>query len=384
MVAAIEKLDPAFSIYTGDVVAHDIWSVNKSEALDDFNATYSLLDRLSPVYAAVGNHDSAPVNIFPPTSDPDNEWAYQALFSDWEELSTSITSRTPHGSYTSLTRDKKLKIISYNSIFYYTLNFAMYTDPMANDPANQLKWLLDELDSAESASQRVWLIAHIPTGNSDHLRDQSDYLDRIINRYSETISALFFGHTHKDQFQVSYSDYDNRNSDTASAIGYVAPSLTPTSGLPAFRVYEIDPETYAVLDYTMYVANITAEGFQEGPEWVEYYSAKKAYGSHVGVGSGNGAELTPAFWHNVTVAMEGDDAVFEAWLSRTTRGVDVPDCDADCKKAKICQLRGGDAVYNCHKATPGLSINKRDTDTGPECDEGGSGALLARMFTMYR
>lgn len=35
--------DPAFSIYTGDVVTHDIWLVDKSETLAE---TYSLLDRL--------------------------------------------------------------------------------------------------------------------------------------------------------------------------------------------------------------------------------------------------------------------------------------------------------------------------------------------------
>ncbi|KAK9606030.1 hypothetical protein V6Z94_009883 [Aspergillus fumigatus] len=65
MVAAIAAMDPAFSIYTGDVVPHDVWSVNQTEVLHDLNATYSLLDQLGLVYAALGNHDTAPVNLFP-------------------------------------------------------------------------------------------------------------------------------------------------------------------------------------------------------------------------------------------------------------------------------------------------------------------------------
>lgn len=66
MMNAIADLNPAFSIYTGDVVAHDVWLVNKTEALTDFNATNSAMKHsLGVVYAALGKHDSAPLNLFP-------------------------------------------------------------------------------------------------------------------------------------------------------------------------------------------------------------------------------------------------------------------------------------------------------------------------------
>lgn len=50
-------------------------------------------------------------------------------------------------------------------------------------------------------------------------------------------------------------------------VGYIAPALTPTSGNPTFRVYSVDPVTFAVLDFSVYYANITSPTFQDGPKW---------------------------------------------------------------------------------------------------------------------
>lgn len=380
MVEAIEELNPAFSIYTGDVVAHDIWMVNRTEVLDDFNATYSLLDRLGLVYAAVGNHDTAPVNLFPaseiPASHDSMDWAYQALSSAWHGLAPIDTA--DRGSYSSIVPGKNLKIISYNSIFYYTNNFYMYTDPMALDPDSQFTWLIDELAAAEAANQRVWLIAHIPSGSADHFRDYSHYFDQIVTRYEATIAALFFGHTHTDLFQLSYTDYTDRSHSTAAATGYITPSLTPTSGPPSFRIYDIDPITFAVLDYTVYTTN-TSTSVQTGPSWAKYYSAKESYGALLSPAyTEPTAELTPAFWHNVTALMEADDSVFQAWWARRKRGFDVSECTGDCVAAEICKLRGADALFNCVQATPGLHLKKRVDGEG--CDERGVGVLLARLM----
>jgi hypothetical protein len=42
-------------------------------------------------------------------------------------------------------------------------------------------------------------------------------------------------HTHKDEFQIAYSDYANQVASTATMMSYIAPALTPTSGNPTFR-----------------------------------------------------------------------------------------------------------------------------------------------------
>lgn len=389
MVTAVEGQAPDFSIYTGDVAAHNIWNVDQREVLADFNTTYSLLDRLGLVFAAVGNHDTAPANIFPPTASPHNKWAYDALLADWEAMAPipdSSAKDTHLGSYAAaLDPSGRLRVISYNSIYYYTFNFAMYSDPMAYDPTAQFAWLIAQLDEAESLNQRVWLIAHIPSGSKDTFHDASHYLDQIINRYEATIAALFFGHTHTDQLQLSYSDYTHRTADTASAVGYITSSLAPTSGPASFRVYDVDPETFGVLDYTMYIANISSPGAQDadGPAWVPYYSAKAAYGSALSPPvTDPAAELTPAFWHNVTEAMQRDESVFQAWWERRTRGYKVPECSGECVDKEICGIRGADAQFSCVETEPGISITKRETEEDGSCDEGGGGLLLARIMRL--
>jgi sphingomyelin phosphodiesterase len=390
MMDAIASLKPAFSIYTGDVVAHDVWLVNKTEVLQDFNATYSTMEStLGLVYAALGNHDTAPLNLFPSTNVPSSynpQWAYDALTTSWLTLTSdnpAISTAKEYGSYSARHKDTKLRIISYNSIFYYKYNFFSYEEPMPFDPDGQLSWLISELSAAEAASERVWLISHIPSGNSDHFRDHSHYFDQIVQRYEATIAGLFFGHTHTDEFQVSYSDYAHRSWDTATAMGYVAPSMTPTSGPPSFRVYEIDPVTFGVLDFTQYIADISDSA---EPKWVPYYSAKKDYGSRLDVPVEEDMELTPAFWHNVTVGMEKDPSLFQDFWARRTRGFEVPRCEGDCVSKEICALRGADAQYSCVEATPGFSFEKRGERSvllekrfQPECNHAGMAPLLAKI-----
>lgn len=64
---------------------------------------------------------------------------------------------------------------------------------METDPGGQLAWLVTELQSAEDAGERVYIIGHMPMGAGDAFYDGSNYFDQIVNRYEATIAALFFG-----------------------------------------------------------------------------------------------------------------------------------------------------------------------------------------------
>jgi sphingomyelin phosphodiesterase len=98
--------------------------------------------------------------------------------------------------------------------------------------------------------------------------------------------------------------------------------VTPTSGNPTFRVYDLDPKTLAILDYTVYITNISSPTYQTlVPVWEKYYSAKEAYGALVTPPlTDPTAELSPQFWHNVTIVPEEDDVEFQAYNARKTRG----------------------------------------------------------------
>jgi sphingomyelin phosphodiesterase len=91
--------------------------------------------------------------------------------------------------------------------------------------------------------------------------------------------------------------------------------------------------------------------------------------------------------------METDNSVFQAWWARTTRGFNVPECNAQCARDQICSLRAADAQYGCVRGT--LSITKRDgLDLGgavpdshvhvqsarPQCEEAGLARVLAAVI----
>lgn len=46
---------------------------------------------------------------------------------------------------------------------------------MERDPAGQLAWLVSELEGAEQAGERVWIMGHMPLGKADAFHDQSQY-----------------------------------------------------------------------------------------------------------------------------------------------------------------------------------------------------------------
>ncbi|KAJ8119374.1 hypothetical protein O1611_g10623 [Lasiodiplodia mahajangana] len=244
---------------------------------------------------------------------------------------------------------------------YYVHNYWLYEEPMAKDPSGQLAWLIGELDAAEKAGERVYIIGHMPPGARDAFHDASNYFDQIVNRYEATIAALFFGHTHLDEFEISYSNYSQRTSDNAVAVSYISPSMTPTSGHPAFHVYDVDPLTFGVLDVTTYIANTSHPAFHsaDGPVWTKYYSARETYGAIVKPplvslkisdkqSEENVRELDPAFWHEVTELFEKDSTAFEGFITRKRRGWQPEVCDNDdCKSAEICKLRAGRAQDNC-------------------------------------
>ena len=173
------------------------------------------------------------------------------------------------------------------------------------------------------------------------------HLDQIIQRFDATIAAVFYGHTHQDEFEIAYSTPAAPTADTAVMVSYIAPALTPTSGNPTFRVYSVDPVTFAILDYTVYYTDITSPTYQSGPTWEKLYSVKEAYGSLVTPPvTDPSAELTPAFWHSLTELFESNDEVYQTWYARRGRDYSAATCTGTCKTASLCKLRASQSQYN--------------------------------------
>ncbi|KYK61510.1 acid sphingomyelinase [Drechmeria coniospora] len=367
MYRAINKVAPdaAFAIFTGDIVDHAVWKTSQTSNAQIIDHAYTTMnDSLKLVYGTVGNHEQHPVDAIQPISVGNNaNWLYGLLSSKWQSWigKPSTASAESMGAYSTKYPKGNLRVISLNTNLYYQRNYWLYRNMEDKDPNSQIAWLVRELDAAEKAGENVYIIGHMPLGDKDALPDPSNYLDQILKRYSSIISAMFFGHTHVDHFEISYTDYAARTAENAYLTSYIAPSLTPTSGMPSFRVYEVDPDTFAVRDVITYIADMKNPAFQTtGPVWAKFYSAKEAYGKAVDPPvTDPEAELTPAFWHRVTEAFEKDASLFDAYMARKSRGWNVAKCTGDCKAAELCQLRAGRAQNNCFVPQPGFHFSKR-------------------------
>ncbi|GJE99928.1 sphingomyelin phosphodiesterase [Phanerochaete sordida] len=393
MYEAIQQFAPhaAFTLFTGDVVDHTDWLVNKSVVTFDLAAfNFDMVTKLKgPIYPAIGNHDTAPVNTFPrdTTITPlETQWVFDTQSAGWEPLigaAAALQEKHTSGSFSAVVPGMKLRIISLNTQFWYKQNFWVYDSEVQQpDPNGLLAFMVQELQAAEDADQRAFIIGHIPLGKEDTLNDQSNYYDQITQRYKNTIAAQFFGHSHKDQFEIAYSDFNDQTADTATSIAIVAPALTPTSGNPAFKIYDIDPDTFEIMDAKVYITNISTPNFQSHtPQWEFYYSARATYGPVTSPPLAANAPLDPAFWHRLTEAFETNDTAFQQFNTFISRGADVGACDAACKASTICDMRALRAENNCDGPSLGISLKRDERAQGRMAESDAcEGRSIAHIF----
>lgn len=104
-----------------------------------------------------------------------------------------------------------------------------------------LQWLTDELVKAENKSEKVHLVSHVPPGIEQCLLSWGREFSRIIERFSDTIVAQFYGHTHYDEFLVFY---DVETMSQPISFGFVTPSVTTwTTHNPSYRIYTVDNDS---------------------------------------------------------------------------------------------------------------------------------------------
>ncbi|KAF8591353.1 sphingomyelin phosphodiesterase [Ramaria rubella] len=348
-----------FSILTGDVVERATWLVDKPtwhrEGEVDLAAWNSQMAAKvgSPVYGAIGESmlmsqrlsDTAPVNAFPRAdtlTTLNAQWVFNIQSAGWRQwIGAAAATELDHtsGSYAVVVPDTNLRVISVNTQFWYPQNFWLYnTDNMPVDPNGILAFMVRQLQASEDAGQRAWIFGHIPAGESDVFHDQSNYYNQIVQRYKNTIAGQFYGHSHMDQFEIGYSDFNNQTAETADSVALICPALTPSSGNPAFKLYDVDPDTFEIMDAKVFIANLSDPGFQIKPTWELYYSARDSYGPLVGNLRPNDS-LDPAFWHGLTEVFETNDTAFQLWNTRLSRGGNVFPCTGECKNNTICEQR---------------------------------------------
>lgn len=223
---------------------------------------------------------------------------------------------------------------------------------MNPDNSGTFGWMISELQQAEDAGERVWLISHVPSGWDGNVAmpNPSNLFYQIVDRYSpHVIANVFFGHTHEDQFTIYYAGNASvQTADTALMTGWIGPSVTPMTNVNSgFRLYEVDTGDFSVYNAYNFFSDVSSydklDATQSGPRYEFEYSARDTYAPFIEGGWDPQAPLDANFWHRVTEAMERNIDLVDLHNSYQGRQSDkTPACNTqECQQAKICYMRSG-------------------------------------------
>lgn len=366
MYDAIAKFAPdaLFGIYTGDIVRRQGWNSSVWDNADAIANAYKRMKKRFPYFfPAVGDHDSYPFSSFPPVDVPSKftiTWLYSLLHKVWKSpFNAKRYTRAYRGRYVYTHKRRFLRVIGINTNLYSRSNLWLYREPLNLDPEGQLQWLARELQGAERQEYVTYIVGHMPMGDVDVMRHSSNAFNRILTRFNKTVVNMFFGHTHLDQVQLNYGDNATQLGANALAMSYIAPSVTPSHGNPAFKVYKIDERRLSILNAMTITSDANDPSFKTNPTWHESYNVKGAYGSQfTPPASFWHLELLPLNWHKLVKLWERNSTLFDVYWRNKYTDPNVEPCDDECRRKEICMIRGGRAEDNCAGFTPGVRLGR--------------------------
>lgn len=345
-----KKLNFEFALFTGDLVDHDEqkWMDFKKTLESEEVGFRDLKTRLDdiPVYSTLGNHDSYPYGQI-----AQEEYGFSNKFTwnndlmahmwkdyGWINESTSQFART---HYTGFAVDTKVgvRIVSLNSNCFYRKNHYAFLNATDPDGFGMWSFLINELVDAEAKGKRVWIMTHIPP-IVDGLPLPSKIFYEIIERFSPyTIAGVFFGHTHLDQFNILYAGNNTKTIENVINHAWISQAVTPWfNNNPSWRYYEIDKDTFSVMNaHNYYVKlNETFNNHGNEPEWLYEYSCRDGYG----IDWPKTSPLNGTYWHLVSEKVRDLVKYRQLYENYATRfSPYVPDCSQKGKcKNDYCTL----------------------------------------------
>lgn len=113
-----------------------------------------------------------------------------------------------------------------------------------DDMRNQLQWLYETLLNAEKMNEYVHILGHVPPNTASCVYAWNREYNKIVIRFAHIINGQFFGHTHRDEFNIFYSNNEN-NESMAVNVAWNGGSGTSFIGLNSnYRIYFAAPETF--------------------------------------------------------------------------------------------------------------------------------------------
>ncbi|KAF2072539.1 hypothetical protein CYY_006156 [Polysphondylium violaceum] len=324
--------------WTGDNPPHDIWMQTFETQLNASLRITNLLKQYFPkaqIFPSIGNHESLPVNSFP--LPPGSSWLFDALSQDWTNwLGEEAALETlRYGGYYTLPLQEGIRVISLNMNWCNNENIWLIEN--VTDAADMLQWTIQVLQSAEDIGEKVYIVGHIPPGILDCIDLWSQQFYQIVNRYEDTIISLFFGHTHRDQFEVFYTnDTSYSTGQRPSAVAYVTPSVTTFQYQnPSFRIYSVDAKSGQLVETSTYHLDILDANQYDKPNWVLEYNTTVAYSM---------PDLLPISWDNLIDRFGRNQTLFNTYYQHVYSSSPYPQqkpCGDSCRLDTICQMKAG-------------------------------------------
>jgi hypothetical protein len=317
---------------TGDFVDHAVWATSIPGNTDIIT---NIMERLkadfpdTSVYPILGNHEPSPLNVYAPHDIDDEtvstQWLYKLAADLWSHWLPAEAKETilRGGFYTALARPG-FRIIALNNNVCYTFNFWLFYNPKDQD--GQLQWLAETLLQAEAAGEKVHILGHIPTGHVQCYRTWSREFHKIVDRFENTITAIFNGHTHNDHFHVYYAN-DEPTRPISVAIN--GASVTPFTYLnPNYKTYSMDSATYNILEAETWIYDLKEanKNSSNSPAWFKLYSFKDEYGVE---------SLTPIELDKLTHKLATDRSLLEGYSRHYVKDAEN-DCDTECLRSRLC------------------------------------------------
>lgn len=136
--------------------------------------------------------------------------------------------------------------------------------------AGQIAWLRRQLMAARRNREKVWFMAHIPTGidpvrTALKMRDvcgaepaetflSSDALAGTLAEFGDVVQLAIFAHTHMDEMRLLMP---NRKAGESPAVPVkIVSSISPVDGNnPSFTIAQVNAATAELVDYQVYAAS---------------------------------------------------------------------------------------------------------------------------------
>ncbi|XP_012231935.2 sphingomyelin phosphodiesterase [Linepithema humile] len=330
----------SYVYFTGDIIDHGVWETSVEANMKSLNKSYHQIYetfRNIPVYPILGNHESHPVNQFPPTSVTASEiniqWLYNMMADLWINegwLPESTRSTILKGGYYTFSPKKGFRIIALNNNVCYCDNWWLWYQP--KDPEGQLQWLADTLLQAEKNGELVHILAHIPVSSNECQSTwKREYL-KIVDRYAHIIRAQFNGHTHNDELQLYYSSSNNTRINNVAWTGGSATAFSKLN--PNYKVYAIDSNNYLVKDFENWIYNLTLanENADQHPKWYMSYSFRKEY---------NISDLSYDSLNTWFTRLTNDENLLSSYYRHFFKLAEPSlrkECDSKCMKTYTCRI----------------------------------------------